>query len=279
MKFTIINIVKIIGLSILIFVLNPIIHAPFDLLFGANNSITGTPDLTLLGILILIQVTLFIIVFRKVKEYLPLNKVFPKGILFALFFLVSIQVPSVFGVIAFEKGGEWLFFTEAKIAIYITLIADIIIFLIMGAIIGKLYTSNTNPTFKKAKNFTLAIIAGAILFPIILWASMSLAKATILFGLDLPVSESIWFNSIFYGIFFITGACLPILHSLITQNTKLERTKRIALSTVLFLCLWMPVQNFMVVFGWSFIDGFIFSLISIIPIIIVIYITDLLMSK
>jgi hypothetical protein len=274
------NIIKILIVTVVFFALNPIIHSVIESFVVTEEAIVGTPDLTLLFVVIFIQSIFLVLAFNLVKDYIPGKKDCHKGILFMIFFLISVQIPSVFGVIAFEVGKDWLFFTPAKIANYVTLLSDTIIFIIMGVIIGKLFSSTKQNTIKKSKNLCPTVILGAILFPIIFLISMMLINSLVFGGGDfLPANGSTWFNLVFYGIFFMTGASIPILHNLILQNKKRNQTKNILLTTFIFLLLWMPVQNFMIVFGWNFLEGFVFSLVSIIPIFIIVLIADFLLKK
>jgi len=273
------NIVKVLIVAIVFFVLNPVIHAVFDSIIVTGEALTGPPDIVLLFLLILIQSTFVVIAFNLIKDYLP-GKGYQKGLLFMIFFLFSVQIPSVFGIIAFEVGADWLLFTPAKIANYVTLLSDIIIFLIVGALLGKLFSSTKESVFKKSKNLCVSVILSAILFPLLFLFSMKVMDLLLSGGNGfLPANGSLWFNLIFYGIFFMSGACLPILHNFVIQNKERDRTRNVSLTTILFLLLWMPVQNFMVVFGWNFFEGFLFSLVSIIPIVLVVLLSDVLMKK
>jgi hypothetical protein len=273
------NIVKILIVTIVFFALNPVIHFVFDSVIVTGEALAGPPDIMLLLAMILVQSTLIVIAFNLIKDHLP-GKGYHKGILFMAFFLFSVQIPSVFGLIAFEVGADWLLFTPAKIANYVTLMSDIIIFVLVGVLLGKLFSSKTATAFKKSKNFCISVVLSAILFPILFLLSMKIIDFILSGGIGfLPANGSLWFNLMFYGIFAMTGACLPILHNIIIQNKKRDRTKNILLTTIIFLFIWMPVQNFMFIFGWNFFEGFVFSLVSIIPIIIVIVVSDLLMYR
>jgi len=267
-------IINIVIIAVSALLISSIIHILLEMIFPFGNSITGKPNMVYFVPIMVIQVVLLVIVYNLIKEFLSYNQSWKKGLIFAILFLISVQIPSVFGIIAYEPNHAWQFFTDTKIANYITMFGDIITFAIIGVLLGKLFpakVTNANKTFK----IGIASFIGAIIFPLFMFAIMRIFYSLIhVNDIYVPLQDSLWFNLIFYGIFFMTGFCLPVFHGIIKQNQSRSRIGQILYTTLLFCLLWLPVQNFMVVFGWGFIGGFVFSLVSIIPIFLTILITN-----
>jgi len=251
-----------------------IIHILLGVIFSFENSITGKPNMINFVPIFLVQIVLMVVAYNLIKEYLPFNEIWKKGLIFAVFFILAVQIPSTIGIIAYETNSQWQFFTETKIANYITIFGDIVTFLIIGIFLGKLFPAKEKNT-SKAYKIGFASYFGAVVFPLLLFVVMKIFYSVIhVNDVHAPFQDLLWFNLVFYGIFFMTGFCLPILHGIIKQNKPGNRIQKILYTTFIFCLLWLPIQNFMVVFGWGFTGGFVFSLVSIVPIFLTILISD-----
>jgi hypothetical protein len=272
-----ITVLKTAVLAVSMIVLTPVIHSLLGLVVSQEGSITGEPNVPLLMAVVSGQAILMVVVFHRVRDLIPTPGGWTKGLAFGAFFLASVQIPSVFGIVAFEPGHDWEWFTAGKIANYATLAGDTMVFLVVGTLLGLLFPSRVASHLGWTRSLALAMVAGLVVFPIALWGIMHLA-----FGLlplddpNAPVGRSLWFNLVFYGVFFLTGACLPILHVVARKGRGLRSVGR---SVGLFGLLWLPVQNFMVVFGWEVGGALFFSTLSMVPVALVVWVTDRIVAE
>ena len=191
---------------------------------------------------------------------------------FGALFLLSVQIPSVFGIIAFESGADWQWFTEAKLANYRTVVGDCVVWLVVGTLLGVLFPGDGGSRARPAGVPWLASAVGAVVFPASLWGVMHGAFACLpVTDPNAPVGRSLFFDGVFYGVFFLTGACLPYLHRRIRRS---RGTREVLRTAGLFALLWLPVQNFMVVFGWQVSGAVFFSMLSMVPVILVVWLAD-----
>lgn len=118
---------------------------------------------------------------------------------------------------------------------------------------------------------------GAVAFPVSLWAivhgAFALPPVT---DPNAPVDRTLWFDLVFYGAFFLTGLCLPLLHAVAGRTAGWREVLR---SAGLFALLWLPVQNFMVVFGWEVGGALFFSTLSMGPVLLVLWLSDRLIPR
>jgi len=265
------------AIAVSMIVLTPVIHSLLGRVVSQEGSITGEPIVPLLMVVVSIQAILMVVLFNRVKDRIPTPGGWVKGLAFGAFFLASVQIPSVFGIVAFEPGHDWEWFTAGKIANYATLAGDTVVFLVVGALLGLLFPSRVAGRLGWTRSMTVAVVIGLVVFPLALWGIMHLA-----FGLlplddpNAPVGRSLWFNLVFYGVFLLTGACLPILHVVARKTRGLGSVCR---STALFGLLWLPVQNFMVVFGWEVGGALFFSAMSMLPVALVLGLADRLVTE
>ncbi len=118
----------------------------------------------------------------------------------------------------------------------------------------------------------MAMAIGALLFPMTLCALENQAFSLIPLPPLVPEGgTAAWFNLVLFGAFFLTGLSLPVLHA-VTRGSALRT------SGIFALC-WFPVQNFMVVFGWDPLGGLGLSLISLIPIWLVAWVSDRVLGE
>ena len=257
-------------IAVLMIALTPLIHSALGLLVSQEASITGEPTIPILLPFVCVQAVLMVVVFGQVKDHLPVAAGWSKGLLFGSFFLLAVQVPSVFGVIAFEPGRDWEWFTPAKVANYSTLLGDTLVFLAVGTALGLLFPSRREAPPGLSRGLVSAMITGAVAFPLGLFGIVHLAFLALpLDDPNAPVGRSLWFDLIFYGAFFMTGLCFPWLHGVLRRIDGAAPLRRVLRSTALFGLLWLPVQNFMVVFGWEVGGALVFSTLSMAPVFLV----------
>jgi len=256
--------------AVLMITLTPLVHSVLGLLISQEVSIAGEPNIPLLLPFVCVQAVLMVVVFELAKDHLPARTGWSKGLLFGSFFLLAVQVPSVFGIIAFEPGHDWEWFTPAKVANYSTLLGDTLVFLAVGTALGLLFPSRSEAPTGLSKELAPAMIAGAVAFPLGLFGIMHLVFPVLpLADPNTPVGRSLWFDLVFYGVFFLTGLCLPWLHGVLRRIDGAAPLRRVLRSTAVFGLLWLPVQNFMVVFGWEPGGALIFSALSMVPVFLV----------
>ena len=270
--------IKTAGIALAMFVLTPLIHAALGTVVSQEASITGEPVVPLLLGIVCLQAVLLVGVFRHAADGIPARRGWRRGLLFGGFFLLAVQIPSVFGIVAFEPGHDWELFTPAKIANYATLFGDTIVFLLVGTLLGQLFQGRDAPPAPRPRGLALTTIACGAAFPLAMWATMHLGFALV--SMDdphAPIDRGLWFDLVFYGAFALTGLCLPWLHAVL-RPLHGGRGLRSALRTSLVCSLlWLPVQNFMVVFGWEPWGALFFSALSMLPILAVVALADLLL--
>jgi hypothetical protein len=262
-----------------IVVSTPVVHALLGRVFVTEASITGEPNIPLLLAVVCVQAVLMVQVFKVVRAHLPGGPSWLRGLAFGALFLLSVQIPSVFGIIAFEPGADWQLFTDAKVANHVTLLGDTLVWSAVGALIGLLFGGNGGRGPRPSARLWWATAAGAVVFPLGLWAVMHLAFGCLpVSDPNAPVGRSLWFDLVFYGVFFMTGACLPWLHAVARRSSGAAGLRSALRTTGLFALVWLPVQNFMVVFGWEMGGALVFSSLSMIPVFAVVWLAEGLMS-
>jgi len=254
------------------FVLTPAVHSLLGLVISQEQSLTGPPSVPLLLPFVAGQAVLMVIVYHAFRERLPGRRGWLRGLRFGALFLLSVQIPSVFGLIAFEPASDWQLFTPAKLANYATLLGDSVVFLAVGALLGALFPPRSEAPRLRLATLLPAMTAGLALFPLAMWGIMHLGFHVVaLEDPNAPVGRSLWFDLVFYGAFFLTGLCLPLLHALLRTGEGLGAALR---SAGLFALLWLPVQNFMVVFGWEAWGALFFSALSMVPVLLVFFVAE-----
>ena len=263
------------AVAVAMIVLTPVIHSLLGRVVSQEGSITGDPNIPILLPYVCGQVVLMVILFHVARGSIPARAGWLQGTLFGLFFLLSVQIPSVFGIVAFEEGADWQWFTPAKVANYATLFGDTLVFLVVGTLMGLLFGVRGESQRPWPRAVAPAMVAGAVLFPVGLWAVVNLAFAVApLDAPNAPVGRSLWFDLVFFGVFFFTGACLPLFHAVLRRPGGGRGLGAAFRSTGLFALLWLPVQNFMVVFGWEVGGALFFSTLSMVPVFAVIWLAD-----
>jgi hypothetical protein len=268
-------VLKAAGVALSVVVLTPLIHSLLGRVFTTRASITGDPIVPLLLAVVSVQALLLVWVFTTIRSGLPGHRPWVRGMAFGALFLLSVQIPSVFGVIAFEPGADWRWLTDAKLANYVTLLGDSIVFLVIGSLMGLLFGAAAGQAPRSTRGLGYATAAGAVVFPLGLWAVIHAAFAVLpLADPNAPVGRSLWFDLVFYGVFFMTGACLPWLHAVAQRSTAAVGLRAVLRTTGLFALLWLPVQNFMVVFGWEVSGALYFSALSMLPVFAVLWLSE-----
>jgi hypothetical protein len=271
------EVLKTAAVALSIVVLTPAIHSFLGLMHSFEATIAGDPIIPRLMAVVCVQAFLLVTVFKWVRADLPASRGWTRGLVFGCFFLLAVQIPSVFGIIAFEPGADWMWFTEAKLANYITLAGDTLVFLLIGALIGALFPTGHAAPVRRGRIPWLAMVVGAVVFPASLWAIVHAAFAWLpVLDPNAPVDRSLWFDLVFYGAFFLTGLCLPLLHAVAGRAAGWREVLR---SAGLFALLWLPVQNFMVVFGWEVGGALFFSTLSMGPVLLVLWLSDRLIPR
>ncbi|MFH1468277.1 MAG: hypothetical protein ABIO70_28070 [Pseudomonadota bacterium] len=239
-------------------VLTPLLHKGLAPLIP-RATLTGAPHMPVLLAVILVQAAGLVGAFHLLRGALPARRGWAKGLWFMAFFLLAVQIPTVFGVIAFDPFA-WVLFNPAKINDYWTLAIDVVAFGAAGALMGALFPSPTARPLPPAPR--LAMAAGALVFPLALWAFEHAITARLPLPPLVPAGvDPRWFDIALFGPFSLTGLALPWL---------LAATRRGPLyATGVFALCWLPVQNFMVAFGWDWRGGLAFSLVSLLPIYLV----------
>ena len=270
-----IPVLKAAGVALAIVVTTPLIHSLLGWVFTTQASITGEPIIPLLLPMVSVQAMLMVWVFTVVRSGLPGGRPWGRGMAFGALFLLSVQIPSVFGIIAFEPGADWQWFTDAKLANYVTLLGDSVVFLLIGSLMGLLFGKTDGRAPQPARKLGYATAAGAVVFPLGMWAVMHGAFAVMpLADPNAPVGRSLWFDLVFYGVFFMTGGCLPWLHAVAQRSSDAVGLRAVLRTTGLFALLWLPVQNFMVVFGWEVSGALFFSALSMLPVFAVLWLSE-----
>ncbi len=255
----------------------PLVHAALGRVVSQDESIAGEPIVARLLPMVCLQAVLLVVVFHQAGPRIPARRGWTRGVAFAALFLLAVQVPSVFGIVAFEPGHEWELFTPAKVANHVTLLGDTIVYLAVGALLGLLFPLAAAAQPRLPRGLARASLAGAAAFPLLMWACMHLA-----FGLaplddpNAPTGHGLWFDLLFYGAFSLTGVGLPLLHALLDPGAGRSGLRGALRSTGLFALLWLPVQNFMVVFGWEVGGALYFSAVSMVPVFLVLLVGELL---
>lgn len=265
------------AVALSIVVLTPVIHSLLNLVHPFEASIAGEPIIPRLMVAVCVQAVLLVLVFVATRADLPASSGWARGMAFGAFFLLAVQIPSVFGIIAFEPGRDWEWFTEAKLANYVTLAGDTVVFVVVGVLIGTLFPGRGASRTRGARPSWGAMATGAVVFPLSLWAIVHAAFACLpMQDPNAPVGRSLWFDLVFYGVFFLTGLCLPLLHAVVGRGSGARGVLR---SAGLFAMLWLPVQNFMVVFGWEVGGALFFSALSMGPVLLVLWLADRMMPR
>ncbi len=256
-------------------VLTPVIHSLLGRIVSQEESITGDPNVHLLMAFVSGQAVLMVVLFNLAKDRIPAGSSWLKGTLFGAFFLASVQIPSVFGIVAFETGHDWELFTPSKVANYATLFGDTLVFLLVGTLMGLLFPGRGAGRLPRKGRLGAAMVVGLVGFPVAMWGIMQLAFGVLpIEDPNAPVGRSLWFDLVFFGVFFLTGACLPVFHAIARRPDGTRGIRSVLRSTALFGFLWLPVQNFMVVFGWEVGGALVFSALSMIPVFLVLWVAD-----
>lgn len=269
------DVLKTAAVAASMFVLTPAIHSLLGRVVSQEESITGDPHVPLLLMFVSGQAILMVALFHRLRASIPAVAPWQQGLLFGAFFLLSVQIPSVFGIVAFEQGHDWELFTPAKVANYATLFGDTLVFLVVGTLLGWLFGARRTARPRWPEGLGPATTMGLVVFPAALWGIVNLAFTVVpLDDPNAPVGRSLWFDLIFFGVFLLTGACLPLFHALVRRTGTPRGLRGVLQSTGLFGLLWLPVQNFMVVFGWEVGGALFFSALSMVPVFAVVWLAD-----
>jgi hypothetical protein len=272
------SILKTLVVTACYFVLVPLLHEALAFVIPAA-SLTGKPNMPLLLAMVLVQVGLLVVAFNLIKDLLPTRSKWRKGLLFVAFFLVAVQIPSVFGIIAFDRHA-WVWFNPEKVNNYWTLMIDVVAYVVAGVALGGLFPATAAPWFRRPRGLGLAMALGALLYPLSLCGLENLIMSALPVPSLVPHGvDSTWFNVILFGAFFLTGLSLPFVHAVTRELGGGSRIKRVLYTAGIFALCWVPVQNFMVVFGFPFLGGFAFSLVSLLPIALIVLVSDLALGE
>jgi hypothetical protein len=221
-----------------------------------------------------VQVSFMTVAYSYIKPLIPVSTNWLKGASFGAAFMLCIQAPATLGLIGFEEPA-WNILTQTCVESYVTVFDDILVFLIVGALLGVAFPTTATQLLVKPRRLGLAMLLSGIVFPVVLWAVEN--GAFWLFAVNdshAPTRTTWWFNLVFYGVFTVSGASLAVVRSL-TRQLQQPGWQRHWLGTTGWYCLvWLPVQNFMVAFGWPFWGGLCFSLVSIIPVALTVWLAD-----
>jgi hypothetical protein len=266
-----IAVLKTLAVAAVYLVVTPLLHK----VLHVGASIEGAPRMPLLVLMSVLTIGLLVVAFNLVKDLLPVRGSCAKGIAFTVvFYFLLVLVPTLLGMIAFETDAEWRWLTPKKVGTYLTLLCDCVAYLAVGAVMGWLFPSRTSRRLPPTRHLALAMSVGAIVFPLMMWATMWVTA----FLRPLGLRSSWWFNLTFYGPFVLTGVCLPLLHLIVRQRCA-GRGRGLLATLLVFALLWLPIQNFLVAFGWSFLGPFIFSLVSLAPAALIIALTEALVGR
>jgi hypothetical protein len=195
-----------------------------------------------------------------------------KGTAFAALVYFSALFPNTLSLIAFDFGGSFDWINLILVESYKTIATDGLAGLICGVALALVLGVGTTPAIRLTRRTVLAMAVGAAAFPLVLLGITEVGHwAYISYVPDVPSHAIAWFYWTFYGVFALTGALLPLFYTLTERG--LSGTwwqKGLKFAGIYYVCAWLVTANFMLVWGWDVMAGLIFSIMSLLPILLVV---------
>jgi len=232
----------------------------------------GPPNFWLLVPLLGLDVVLHTVAYLLLRDGLPGKNWAGKGALFGALVYFSALLPNTLSLIAFDFDGSFDLPTLTLVESYISIATDGLAGLISGIMMALLLGVGETRPARVTRRVALAMAAGAIAFPLVLLAMGEAGNlAHISFVPDIPARAVSWFYWVFYSVFALTGALLPLFYALTEKALSGDWwQKGLKFAGIYYVCAWLIVANFMVVWGWSVVSGLIFSIASLWPILLVV---------
>jgi len=219
-----------------------------------------------------LDVVLHTIAYLLLRNGLPGKHWAVKGAIFGALVYFSGLLPNTLSLIAFDFAGSFDLPTLTLVESYVSIATDGLAGLISGIMMALLLGVGETPTVRLTWRLVLAMVVGAIAFPLVLLAMGEVGNlAHISFVPDIPAHAVGWFYWVFYTVFALTGALLPLFYALTEQALSGDWwQKGLKFAGIYYVCVWLVIANFMIVWGWSVASGLIFSIASLAPLLLVV---------
>lgn len=199
--------------------------------------------------------TLYAIAFYIFRNALPGKTPVQKGLFYAVLCSLTVLIPGIFGMIAFDFEGKFNLFTPYKVEQYFIVLVDTVNLFIGGYVLAKLFKGNiaiAKPAEIPRSGIMISSLLGAILFPLLMLAVHVLAEGFIPVGLEIPVNAKQWYYIALNAPFILTGGILPLFYqSVIAALPGSWTRKSISFFLVFYCCYWLTNIGFMINFGFS----------------------------
>lgn len=215
---------------------------------------------------------LFAIGFYVFRNTLPGRTVLQKSLLHSLLAIVTVLVPGILGMTAFDFEGGFDLLTSRKFEEYTIAIIDVINFLFGGLLLARLFRNDTvaRESRRMPKGKLLGLLLGCTVFPLLMLTLFVTVQGMMSIGLDIPPKATSWFYTGFFAPLAITGAMLSVFYYHVKDTFSgswLKKSLRFFLT--FFICYWFMNISFMLVFGYQLLFIAILLLISIPPLLLI----------
>lgn len=245
-----------------------------------TDEILGKPNIPLLISMSTLSKILLLIFFLIVKSRLPLGNRFANAYLFIVSYLVIFFIPTLIGMNAYDFSGGWHMLTSPRLRNLCTMISDCSGTLLAAPILGLIAGNKSSSSFRLSKKLAISMLLCAIVFSAGMYYSTDLSAYIFDISNNLyPTGKSFTFNVLFYAPFAITGLGIPLINQILNTGNSSYGKGTLRIIFGVFVLLWMPLQMVVVAFGISALDGLVFVLFSIIPIIACFIISSAFIKK
>ena len=232
----------------------------------------GPPNFWFLVPMLGLDVGLHTVAYLLLRNGLPGKHWAVKGAIFGALVYFSALLPNTLSLIAFDFNGSFDLPTLTLVEGCISIATDGLAGLISGIMMALLLGVGETPTVRVTRRLVLAMAVGAVTFPLVLLTMGEAGNlARISYMPDIPSHAIAWFYWVFHGVFALTGGLLPLFYALTEKGLSGDWwQKGLKLASIYYVCVWLVIANFMVVWGWSVVSGLIFSITSLVPILLVV---------
>jgi len=232
----------------------------------------GPPNFWLLVPMLGLDVVLHTTAYLLLRDGLPGRHWAVKGALFGTLVYFSGLLPNALSLIAFDFNGSFDLFTLTLVESYISVATDGLAGLVSGIMMALLLGVGEAPTVRFTRRVALAMVVGAVAFPLVLLTMGEVGNLIhISYMPDVPSHAVAWFYGVFHSVFVLTGGLLPLFYALTEKGLSGDWwQKGLKFASIYYVCVWLVIANFMVVWGWSVVSGLIFSIMSLVPILLVV---------
>ena len=199
--------------------------------------------------------TLYAVAFYIFRNALPGKKSVQRGLFYAFFCSVTVLIPGVLGMIAFDFEGGYDLFTSYKIEQFFILLVDAVNLFIGGLVMTKFFKDDMvfpRSAERPQKGILISCLIGAVLFPLLMLVVHMMAEGIFPLGLEIPVNAKLWYYKALIFPFILTGGFLPWFYQSVKDVFPGKWARKSFNFFLVFYCgYWVINVGFMLNFGFS----------------------------